>query len=97
MRQGDTIAPTLFVMFLNDLAVNISDLHAGIPVGDETVDILQFADDILIFANSADGLQWQIQILEQWCNRWRMSVNVDKTKVLIFLKRLHPELTGSSP
>ena len=48
--------------------------------------LLLYADDIVIFANSAEELQSGLDALSVYCNRWKMKVNVSKTKILIFRK-----------
>ena len=48
--------------------------------------ILLYADDIVLFGNSATELQNSIHILEEYCQKWKLKVNVTKTKVVIFRK-----------
>ena len=48
--------------------------------------ILLYADDIVLFGNSASELQNSIDILEEYCQKWKLTVNTTKTKVLIFRK-----------
>ena len=40
VKQGDTLSPTLFSMFLNDLAVDIKDMKCGIDIEGNDVCIL---------------------------------------------------------
>ncbi len=49
MRQGDSLSPTLFGLFLYDLLGEVKDLKLGVKIVDEIVSILAFADDIVIF------------------------------------------------
>ena len=46
--------------------------------------LLLYADDIVLFADSADKLQSLHNILENYCSRWKLTVNTSKTKILIF-------------
>ena len=48
--------------------------------------LLMYADDIVTFANSADELQYNLDILGEYCKQWKLKVNINKTKVLIFRK-----------
>ena len=34
-----------------------------------------------IFADTAEGLQKGLDILESYCNRWKITVNIEKTKL----------------
>lgn len=45
-----------------------------------------YADDIVIFFDSSQGLQDRLNMLEKFCNDWCIKVNIKKTKVLIFNK-----------
>ena len=39
---------------------------------------------ICFFYLRRKGLQQCTDILEQYCNRWKLNVNLDKTKIMIF-------------
>ncbi|CAG2187145.1 unnamed protein product [Mytilus edulis] len=43
---------------------------------------LLYADDIVFISSSAASLQTQLDTLNNWSRRWRLNVNIDKTKVL---------------
>lgn len=87
VRQGECLSPFLFSMYLNDLEEAIILNGAkGIDKGMLKLFLLLYADDIVLFANSAIELQNSINILETYCQRWRLTVNTTKTKVLIFRK-----------
>ena len=45
-----------------------------------------YADDIVLLSTSPNGLQKKLDILQNYCNDWCLSVNTNKTKVLIFNK-----------
>ena len=45
-----------------------------------------YADDVIVFSDSADGLQKRLKALESYCDTWCLNVNFKKTKVLIFNK-----------
>ena len=84
MRQGDSLSPTLFGIFLNDLAQEINQLNIGIWAGDVQLYILMYADDIVIMAENENNLQIMLDYIKEWCRKWRMVVNEDKTKVMHF-------------
>ena len=48
--------------------------------------ILLYAEDIILFANSPEEIQNSLNILNNFCNRWKLKVNINKTKVMIFRK-----------
>ena len=87
VRQGECLSPFLFSMYLNDLEETIILNGAkGIDIGMLKLFLSLYADDIVLFANSATELQNSIHILETYCQRWRLTVNTTKTKVLAFKK-----------
>jgi hypothetical protein len=47
---------------------------------------LQYADDLVLISESAIGLQNSLNILSCYCDKWNLTVNVDKTKSMIFNK-----------
>ena len=48
--------------------------------------LMMFVDDIVLLADSATGLQESINRLEEFCRNWDLSINIEKTKVVIFNK-----------
>ena len=48
-----------------------------------------YADDTVILANSPDKLQAAINGMEKYCEKWKLEVNVSKTKIIIFGSRKH--------
>ena len=48
--------------------------------------MLLYAYDIVIFANTSEELQNGLDILYDHCLRWKLTINVNKTKVMIFRK-----------
>ena len=87
VRQGECLSPFLFAMYLNDIEDEFREEGAqGLDIGLMKLFLLLYADDIIIFSESAEGLQAGFDFLHSYCNRWKLKVNVDKTKVLIFRK-----------
>ena len=88
VKQGDIISPVLFSMYLNDLATGIKDLNCGVDINGTKLPILLYADDIVLIAPSEEALQKMLDFIEEWCNKWRMAVNIDKTQVVHFCRPL---------
>ena len=84
VRQGDNLSPTLCAFLINSLAKVINDLGKGICVGNEKVNILLYADDMVLLATNENDSQ---QVLKAMCERskqWRLKVNAEKTKLVHF-------------
>lgn len=84
VRQGDSLSPTLFNCYINDLH-NIFD-NTCMPPTLDTLNIpsLSYADDLVIFSETHQGLQNALGKLKDYCHKWQLSVNTKKTKVLVF-------------
>ena len=52
-----------------------------------SVDLLMYADDIVLLSNNQSGLQKHLNTLELFCQNWKLDLNSDKTKVCVFGKR----------
>ena len=87
VRQGESLSPFLFSMYLNDIEDEFY-LHGieGINIYQIKLFLLLYADDITLFSETADGLQSGLNTLYNYCQKWRLSVNTVKTKVIVFRK-----------
>ncbi|MCG8047974.1 MAG: reverse transcriptase family protein, partial [Candidatus Thiodiazotropha endolucinida] len=87
VRQGECLSPILFSMYLNDIESDFIHKGAeGIDIGMFKLFLLLYADDIVIFANDKNNLQSSLDILQNYCTRWKLKVNSQKTKVMVFRK-----------
>ena len=87
VRQGECLSPFLFAMYLNDLEEEFNLKGSeGIDVGMLKMFLILYADDIVLFSDSAAELQKKLDILHEYCYRNRLTVNTNKTKVMIFRK-----------
>ena len=48
--------------------------------------VLLYADDTIVMAENESDLQLALNAMQQYCNDWKLVVNVKKTKVVIFSK-----------
>ena len=88
VKQGENFSPTAFNCYINSLIDEISNQDAGIWINPkERVNILAYADDIVLIAASVKELNLLLKRLESWCNKWRVVVNTSKTKIVHFRKR----------
>ena len=88
LKEGDVISPVLFSLFLDDLETFLrDDVECGFSLGDILLVKLPFADDMAILGNSPNDLQRRLDLLSIYCDRWGLSVNTEKTKVMVFRKK----------
>ena len=85
VRQGDGISPTLFNIFINDIG-KIFDQDRSDPLEllESKIGSLLFADDLIILSKSKEGLQKSLDNLSEYCDKWQLTVNVKKSKTMIF-------------
>jgi len=81
VKQGCLLSPLLFALFLDDL---VTFLPNGITCFGVEIKVLMYADDIVILAETPSALQRMINKLGEYCKDWGLTVNTNKTKVLIF-------------
>ncbi len=85
VKQGYILSPTLFSIFINDLVGNINALGLGIQIEDLCQSILLFADDIALISDTEESHQAMLDSLSDWCNKWRLQISPEKTKVVQFI------------
>lgn len=89
-KQGDNSSPTIFGIFINELLQKLEESGLGVKLGeDDTISVLAYADDIVLLAENEENLQKMVSMLYEWCNKWRMKVNCEKTKVMVFRQNRH--------
>jgi hypothetical protein len=98
VRQGENVYPFLFAIYLNDLEQfsienNVNGLENIRNMCSETLNIfvklfsLLYADDTIILSETEADMQYALAIFEKYCHHWKLKINLQKTKVIIFCKR----------
>ena len=93
VRQGENLSPILFSLYLNDLETFLSDNNAnGISFSISELNlsiylklfVILYADDTVLLSDS----QKELELFEQYCTKWKLTVNTLKTKIIIFGSRI---------
>ena len=83
VKQGDCLSPTLFSIFLNSLAEELLSSGVGLKLeNDIFLNVLLCADDIVLMAEREEDLQWLLYLVESWCLKWRLEINLTKTNIM---------------
>ena len=93
IRQGDSLSPTLFSIFINDLAFKISSKHCGVQVALTRSSILLYADYIALIVETAEEMQPMLTTVESWCNKWRLKPS--KSQIVPFRQQSCPKTSHS--
>ena len=93
VKQGDPLSPLLFGMFIDQFEWW---LKARLPAcgvdltPQQRIQLLLFADDLVLLSDTPGGLQEQLNLLEQFCAEKMMSVNTSKTEIVVYCKGRRP-------
>eukprot|EP01094_Clydonella_sp_ATCC50884_P014306 TRINITY_DN246_c1_g1_i6.p1 TRINITY_DN246_c1_g1~~TRINITY_DN246_c1_g1_i6.p1 ORF type:complete len:1035 (-),score=261.45 TRINITY_DN246_c1_g1_i6:1110-4214(-) len=88
VRQGCVASPILFAIYVNDLIGDLKELHnteecfTRVNNFGRKFNSLMFADDLAMTAMGDDGSQAQLNVLDRWCKKWKMTCHPTKTKVM---------------
>lgn len=84
VKQGDNLSSTLFNIYINDLTSYFGTNCEPVQIGNKKVHCLMYADDLILLSESASGLQNQLDRISEYCDTWKLEVNIDKTKTMVF-------------
>ena len=71
--------------FMSDI-LPASYVFDSVAICKYVTNVLMYADDLVLMSASKEGLQKCLDDLNIYCKKWKLKVNTDKTKILIFIK-----------
>ena len=85
-KQSCSLSPILSNMYQNDIH-EIFDMKC-VPVkeGGVDLDILSWADDLLLMSTSKAGLQFCLNTLISYCKQWGLVIISQQTKTIVLTK-----------
>ena len=86
LRQGCPLSPLLFALFTTSIPHQVQDKCQGVPLHQQRISILCYADDMLTLANSHQDMAKSLQIVAQECTSLDLVINPDKSGVMVFQK-----------
>ena len=84
------MSPLVFSQFISGLESELVKNKTGTTLGNRPIDLLMYADDITLMSSSEEGLRKHLRPLEEFCDQWKLMVNIAKTKVCAFGKKPTP-------
>ena len=75
-------------MYINDIEDYVKT-HGfqGVNTGHVRMFLLLYADDTVIISENRQDLRLGLDIVEHYCNKWKMILDIKKTNIEIFRKR----------
>ena len=84
VRQGGILSPILLKLYINDVIKTISSMNVGCRLGTLKMNIIAYADDIVILSETRSNLECLLKIFESKIQAIRLNINASKTKCIIF-------------
>jgi hypothetical protein len=81
VRQGDSLNPNLFMLFINDLPDVFDNSCQPVTLDVSKLSCLMYADDAILLSETSEGLQNCLYKLHKYCEVWRLQVNIKKNKI----------------
>ena len=83
--QGGILSPLLFIVYINDLSISLSKLPAiGCCSGENVINHLMYADDIVLLSPSAKGMQRLLDNSNTYGCQYDILFNSQKSQLMIF-------------
>lgn len=79
------LSPVLFSLFMNDLPQYFKQNNCpGVVLGNQSLNCLMYADDLLVISPSPEGLQQSLDVIHKHAQDWKLKVNTKKSNIIIF-------------
>ena len=86
VRQGCILSPLLFNIFMADVSKRLGEENGVYLDKDAKTSAMIWADDIILLSETEKGLQDLLNKLSEYCEENELTINIDKTKIMIFNK-----------
>ncbi|KAJ9509062.1 hypothetical protein QJQ45_001551 [Haematococcus lacustris] len=84
VKQGCPISPLLFALYVHDISKEFLGPVDAVRVQGTPVTHFMYADDLTLVSTSSHGLQRLVCQLQGFADRKHLTVNVGKSKVMVF-------------
>ena len=84
LRQGCMLSPILFILVIDELAREVKRFGRDTRLGNLRINILLFADDIVLIAENFEDLQYLLDVTYSFSRRWGFKWNTQKSNMVRF-------------
>ena len=91
-EQGHPLSPELFKCYIQAMSEQINEEFENgdtnrVPIINSVeISHLLCADDLVLIGQDKTSLQRMLNILYEYCSQWGLTVNMDKTAIMVFSK-----------
>ena len=79
VKQGGVLSPHFFNVYIDELSARLRSIRTGCVVDDKVVNHLIYADDIVLFSPTANGLQRLLNACNSFAEEFKLSFNPMKS------------------
>ena len=87
VREGSVLSPVLYTIFINDLLTKLHATGEGVCIAGDAdcrIAVMGYADDIVLVARTAEGLQRMLDIVAAYAHANEFQISQSKSKVVVF-------------
>ena len=95
VRQGGVLSPYLFTRYIRDMIRSVADVGVGCVVGGQFINILAYADDIVVVAPSWRAMQLLLSVLNAQSVMLVLACNTNKTVCMVFTPKSRNKIVSS--
>ena len=95
-RQGGTISPMLFSLYVEPLIEKLERENLGIQFEHITIEVVMYADDIMLLSNIKSDLNKLLKIVEEYGYNYGMKFNPEKTMFMVFGDKILMNLANNT-
>ena len=82
LRQGCSLSPLLFALYISDVGSNLHSTQLGFQVGNVCVSGLLFADDLVLVGRSADALKTLLNLVKRDFDIIKLTISQEKSEII---------------
>jgi hypothetical protein len=75
VKQGGSLSPKLYNVYIADIVVKINEVQDGVFIRDIKLNIIIYADDILLLSNTKVEMVKMLNKLKVYMVMWKIVIN----------------------
>ena len=92
LEQGGIPSSDLYKLYNNEQATVAQHSKLGVSIRDNVISCITLADDAVLLSNNIFNLHHLLFLTVQYCNKYKVQLVPDKTKLVVFSKNEDAEL-----